>query len=212
MRIKYCILTLWLLFKSCVVYSTEYYCPRTDNFLIEDDAVLRVGYEGIVEPYPSRQHEERMQTHAGDLALKLKDCSVGEVECIEIQQMQTNKTNKIFYLFLPKKLEVWKEYHFRNMRLVTQASVLSPIMSTKGARVPVVQVVLWQNIEGHESPLKLTIKEGKGVVYLDGLDFWGGRFGSGEVCILESEKGFFSSVKILKENIPHVKNKNAEIY
>lgn len=183
------------------VAAYDYYCPRsnilwTEGGMQNGRGNLSMMFGGIDEPFPKSQALLDKELKAGWSVLQLQDCSSAKFECIEVSQYQSRDLYKKFSLFLPKKIKHGKEYKFKNMRLVTDVAVISPYMRGDKSRTPILQATIWQSINGKEVPIKLTVEKGRGVIYWDNLDFWSERFNDGELCVLQTEKGLFSKIKI----------------
>jgi hypothetical protein len=100
--------------------------------------------EGINEPFPAMQSDVGKEPNYGRLNLETKDCSTKEFECIEfIQNRNLFTKEKTFYLFMPRVIQLGKEYTFKNMRLVTSMS-LTIDSRDYSRRSPIIQATIWQ--------------------------------------------------------------------
>lgn len=174
--------------------AAEYYCPRANAYLVQQKPELDNGLiaaEGwLYEPYPKHDFEIGREPNKGKLFFITKDCSVKNVSCIEFVQHQTSRAEKKFMLGLPARLEPGREYRYKNFRIVTDEAAISNM------EVPVIQAVVWQTVNGREFPIKLTVERGRGVTYIDGLDFQSAGFTNPEICFLRTEKGLFSNTEV----------------
>jgi hypothetical protein len=183
-------------------YDSNYYCPRTNIFLEQwpktgkGRSLFGISIAGINEPFPSSKEYFNNLLNEGSLYIDVQDCSTEQFLCLQLDQNQTAQIGKRFFLFLPKTIEVAQEYKFNDMRLLTQSAGLKKTRRRSSGEV--IQAILWQKIDGKEVPIKLTVESRRGVIFIDGLDFWRGRFNGGETCVLQSDTGLFSSVSIKK--------------
>jgi hypothetical protein len=177
--------------------TDSYYCPRSDVFLmqqtptLENEGLISAIGGGVKEPFI------RNQSGRGGEALwfETKGCSTNEYECVEFLQKQFQKPDKHFYLAAPKKISMSGTYHFHNLELIVQRANI-PVEGPSGSNRPAIHVTIWQNINGAEKPIDLTLEYKRGVVFLDGLDFWDQEFGAGETCVLVGRKGLLSNILI----------------
>ena len=182
-------------------FSYEYYCPRS-NIVLSDRPVERgrgkitMGFDGIEEPFPQSPGDVRARSGAGKVFFDTTNCSTNEFECLELVQHQTDLKEKKFFLFLPKRIEVDREYKFRDMKLITRVAAISPYMNGEKSKIPSVQATIWQNIHGIETPIKLTIEKNRGTIFVDGLDFDPEKSTSGELCVLRGKRGIFAGIRI----------------
>lgn len=191
--------------------SADYYCPLSNIYLQEgsDDSIIQAN--STLKPLYLNANNTG-EPNMGQIAFKIHDCSTKDFKCMRVQQAQMGEIRSEFFLILPILIETEKEYTFNGMKVVTQTSELTPIPHKKGLRVPIIQAILWQKINGKETPIKLTIEENIGVTYWSGVDFWSGDIKGGETCTLKSNKGFFSDILIGKELIPHKEYWNTKKY
>ncbi len=59
-----------------------------------------------------------------------------------------------------------------------------------------ITITLWQLIGNKEIPMELTVEEGRGLTYWDGIKWDQDAPGAGEMCVLTPKLGLFSSVSI----------------
>jgi hypothetical protein len=193
MQKKIIFLVSMLIF-SLPALAINYYCPQSDVSLQFNDfgvqgSELTSGISGYSEPFPKALSEVGIS--AGRLNFSVSNCDTSEMYCLRFES--PNKSEQTtFFLFLPRVLEVGKEYSFKGAKLLTQ------IASNSTSEEFFIQGIIWQSIGGQSIPMKMTITRDRGVIYWDGLDFWAGKFSRGETCIAETKKGFFSNVKVKK--------------
>ena len=196
------ILTVFFCLISYQVFGHDYYCSRSDIFLRylpnpgASYASLSSGSDGYSEVYQRTVPDGG--SSVGKITFGISDCSNDKFECLHFLEGQSNKKDFDFYIFLPRLLEANKEYEFKGIKLLTKVAGVSPFMSGGKSKIPIIQATIWQQIDGQETPIKLTVEEKRGVIYWDGLNVWPEKFNIGETCILQSEKGFLSDVKIKK--------------
>jgi hypothetical protein len=187
---------------SANIFAGNYYCPRTNLFLehltndLDPKGLYSSGMEGIDEPFPRAQADIGKEPNYGRLNFETKICSTEDFECIKFTQNRNLfQKESVFYLFMPRVVELGKEYSFKGMRLFTNVSHTAQSGGSSRA-APIIQATIWQKIGEVETPMKLTIENKRGVIFWDGVDFWNGRYNVGETCILQSKKGFFLNVSI----------------
>ena len=144
-----------------------------------------------VTPFPKRFKAEPSDLRtAAKLRWRFADCSDGKFLCVDVVTDGTSAIAEPLRIAVPRSVVVNRTYVFGRVRgLVFEAVMLR--------KRPTAQIVLWQNFAGRDIAVKLTVQQGRGVVFIDGINFWNRQeFELAETCALESPKGWFSSIKV----------------
>jgi hypothetical protein len=200
MKIFYFFLCAIFLSKVTPLIASEYYCPRSnlslDSSATEEELDTSFGGSMSGLAFMRTQDEfwrEGMEA-VGRTFIKLEYCTTKEQYCAHVTIRQMNGTYKKFMIFLPKKIQAGKSYVFNGMNaVVTPAGnpIDGPVLSKH-----LVQVTLWQKIEDVDVPMKFQVEHKRGIVLWDGIDFWAGKYGIGELCILNTPTGLFPDIKV----------------
>jgi hypothetical protein len=184
--------------------SYIYYCPRTNLYLTDRPTQTAYYFEGDKNGAAFPRNIEEYWLNSSYIGTGFIDyddaCTTSEFFCAQVQLKRMDETTINFTMFLPKYIEVGKSYSLKGVNAI--ASPVGDPYINRGWSKNQVQVTLWQLIGGVETPIKLTVEMGRGVVFWDGLDFWSGQYGIGETCFLQSNKGLFPDVKI-KAKFPY---------
>lgn len=186
--------------------SPEYYCPIPDVMVRgePDDAEMKkiifsadLGLLGEAFPRSTSNLTRRRPVISG-FYIDGEVCSNSEFLCLKLTQHQRlpKRMDRKFSIFLPRKLEVNKEYQFENMKMVSDVASKTFSDGTE-AHIPVVQVVIWQKINGSLTPIKLIVEEKRGITYWGGIEFYDESISRGAMCVLQSDTGLFSEVEIV---------------
>lgn len=168
---------------------THYYCPTSDVLLsLTGDTLQAVGYS--LRPFPRGQQDvfrggEDIARYSG---FELTDCATPEFLCVDLASSEVDHTQR---LVVPRVIESVAEYRFADITMLT-----TPTASRNSER-PLAQVVLWSSSAADEDPIKLTIQDGLGIVYLSGITLYTREGLRTEACMLESGKGLLSDVRVL---------------
>lgn len=160
-----------------------YYCPRGNAQLVGNEAFL----EGVaMDPFPSRLGRQVISRHR--LHWDFTDCSDDLFMCYDVEEVPGKQS---FRIFIPREIIVGEAYKHGAATALALGTT-----STNPARTA--QVVIWQKVDGESRPLKLTVQENKGLIFLDGIPI--GAMGRGfGTCSLESTVGYFAGVQIKRE-------------
>jgi hypothetical protein len=171
----------------------HYYCPRGNAQLNGNDHHLT----GVaVTPYPLRLGPAADIQSSKTLYWELSDCSDKQFLCLEAQALRSNRS---FRIFTPRLIEPGATYKLGS-------AIAVAMDSTSNSERSRAQLVIRQEIAGKGVSFKITLEEKRGIVFFDGIDFWGDTefSSSGETCALESRLGYFSEVKILPSSSKHL--------
>jgi hypothetical protein len=162
-----------------------YYCPK-GNGAFTGDAHFMAGR--VNEAFPTRLSSfPAGRLVSPSIEWKLSDCSDERFLCIDIERQKTFPARR---LFVPRRPKIGASYHDGAADALVMGSASSSDDMT-------VQVIVSQEIYGSRLSTKLTLQNGRGVVFIDGLNFWNQiDYRNGETCVLESMSGLFSTVDI----------------
>jgi hypothetical protein len=164
-----------------------YYCPKGNVSVIADDAQM---HGTANEPFPlgpSMNYDSKRSVE-GKLYWQIKDCSNQEFMCYDVSDVSNFKRR----LFVPRHPKLAQIYSYGSAKAYV-------IPSTNSSKLPTIQVVVWQDRGGEKAPLKFTIQQARGSIFIDGLNFWNDRDSSaGETCVLETGSGYFRGIAVPK--------------
>jgi hypothetical protein len=167
--------------------SYRYYCPRSNStYVWSDNSVDIVSGPSL----PFRRTREELHEEPARRSAHTTDCSDATFLCLRVGPAPGQPT---MYVFMPRELEPGRVYRFNGMDAVAYYS------TEIGPPAKDAQVVLWQRLNGRETPATLTISPGRGVIYVDALDLWTPPSlwpPRAEVCVLSSKYGLFKDVRI----------------
>jgi hypothetical protein len=169
----------------------RYYCPRSNTTYVgTHDGVELVS--GPYLPFARTQSAVAIREEPARRSADTKNCSTREFLCLRIEPGSGLAAQ---YLFLPRVIEPGHTYHFDGMDAIAYSTTAEKPPSTQ------VQVILWQRIDGRETPITLTVEQGRGVIYVDGLEIWNSPAlwpPRAELCVLDSEHGVLKNVRVAK--------------
>lgn len=183
-----CVLILW----ACTSHSNagpidegyEYFCPNGNGMLIGNQKYL----EGRVsKSYPDRNADDPSEfILSPPLYWSMVDCSSEQHFCLDITEKPSNMHRRIF---VPRFPIVGRSYSYGDAVAFVSAAATSDATT--------IQVEVSQPRNEGRIVTKMTIRDKRGVVYIDGLNFWDpAAYESGQTCVLQSKTGLFQKVKI----------------
>lgn len=203
MSIRNLLVVLASLTATCA-YAGNYYCSRANVLLREMPyPEFSTGMAGAGAPFPAKLKEIDKEPRSVSVNLVGTKCSTEDFECIKYTEyFGPTKRGKTFFLFSPKKLERYKEYRFNGMVMISENAKVTDSLEN-GA----IQATIWQEFAGKRRPIKLTLQQGHGVVYIDGLRLVEGNDFSNS-CALRGNSGIFSDVAV--QPLSEAINRNSE--
>ncbi len=187
MTIAICCVLLLALMAGANAQETNYnyYCPKGNGALLGNDHFLM---GKMSTPFPAGSASPRPGAmFSQPLNWTLSDCSDRQFICFDAHDAGTNSMRRIF---VPRDPIIGKTYQ-------NASASAFVIGSSSFDKIPTIQVIVSQQVSGHTVALKLTIRQGVGAIYIDGLNFWNSSdYQNGETCALESRVGFFSKTHV----------------
>jgi hypothetical protein len=178
---------------ACCVFSapaqsnSKYYCPKGGGILNVD----ALGMRGAA--FSFARDSEQASDFDPNSPLRnwtVTDCSNQQFYCIDAK-LSDAPTADAFRLFVPHVVTVYKSYEYGSARARS-------IGSTLRVGRPTIEFLIWQSTAQKGVPMKLTIQQGRGVIYIDGMNFWNPpEHGLGESCSLVSKQGLFPSTQVV---------------
>ena len=121
------------------------------------------------------------------MVVSFQNCSDADFFCMDARVRSDDPPLRIF---APRKVETPRIYQSGKARAV----VVPTATENRSQRA---QITIWQPIGLEDVAIKITVEEGRGIIYFDGINFWHpDLFRDGETCALESKAGYFSEIKI----------------
>jgi hypothetical protein len=196
MRILLVTVLSWAIGPTAV--ALDFYCPRADMTL--QSITYREGertehlipFGGFPLHFP--RDVDTLKSHAGEMQginIALDDCSDSKFFCKKVTHKNWEGPSITYFLIVPRKIFRNREYTVNGVRILTRVA-----STIDGKKNPLGQVTLWQKIGETEIPMELSLQEGRGVIYWDGVRFDVEGSREAEMCILTSETGMFSDVRI----------------
>jgi len=185
---------------SGLATAGQYYCPR-GNLSLEllqpkaaagDHGGNILPFGGSALRFPRSIAETK--GNGGDLegiGFKLEDCSDRTFFCVRVVQINWDEPRLEYELVIPRIVRPMQEYSKDGVRITTRHA-----NATLEDEKPLVQATLWQQVNGEPMAMELTVHPKRGVVFWDGVRFTSTVAGNGELCLLVSENGLFSGVKV----------------
>lgn len=163
-----------------------YFCPKGDaRFGGTDNSISGVA----VTPYPTGPGQLLSnQIHISKRLLwQLTSCSNKEFLCLDVTDLKNRTVRR---LFVPRIVEVGSSYRYGPAKAYVIGSAALEMRDTA-------QIIISQEVRGRTIAVKLTLRNNRGAIFIDGINFWDPwDFMSGETCALESTLGYFHGVKI----------------
>jgi hypothetical protein len=167
----------------------KYYCPRANSTYIGSQGKVQI-VSGPYLPFPRTQAGVGGQDEPTRRSAKTRDCSTADFVCLFVEP---GLGLAGLYLFLPRVIEPGRTYKFNNMDAITYYA------TSEGPPPAQAQVVLWQRVDGRETPIALTVDQARGVIYIDGLELWNSTAlwpSRAQTCVLVSGRGLFKGVRL----------------
>jgi len=184
---------------QCAAFNM--YCPRSNLKFSQNSPALPdltreivlVTNAGAPMFFPRTARELRGGADdVSGIAMTLTDCSTSTFLCRRVTLNVWEEPATIFYLVMPKVIRPRQEFDFQGVHIVTRVAAITRKQSEQ-----TFQLTLWQLIDGRSVPMELTIQEGKGMIYWDGIRLSkDDGTNEPELCVLDSEVGLFSSAKL----------------
>jgi hypothetical protein len=172
----------------------EYFCPKGRDMLrVNENHLFGSSYTAFPNKPVGNQSASNERSPVFELFFT--DCSNAEFYCLDGRKTHGDIAGEPLRIVVPRQVVVGPALEFGRVRVLSYGS-LSTVKN------PAVELVLWQQYMGKDFAIKLTVEQGRGIVYITGLNFWNpGQFEQGESCALESPKGLFSSVRVARTKV-----------
>lgn len=164
----------------------NYYCPKGNVSFTGSKG----GISGrAMSPFLSaRDLATSAARYSKLLSFQIKDCSDSKYLCMDMSDTDRNFSHR---LFVPRTISVGATYQYGG-------STAYVVPSTAADHKATVQVIDSEMVGGRLVSMKLTIRDGRGAIFLDGVNFWNpDDYISGETCVLESDEGFFAAARVM---------------
>jgi hypothetical protein len=162
----------------------EYFCPKGNGMLIGNNMYL----SGQVARFiPDRRSKDPSEFRLSPpLDWTFVDCSDESYVCVDATEEASKARRR---LFVPRNPVVGQSYSLGDAVAFVSAAATSDSST--------MQVEISQPRDGGTIATKLTIRDGRGAIFLDGINFWEpNAYQLGETCALQSKKGLFSGVRV----------------
>lgn len=158
----------------------HYFCPKGNVDLLASENKL----EGrAVEPFPIRPGLNGRQSEG--FSWQLTDCSNAQFLCYDANNWYPARR-----IFVPRHPKVGATYRYGEATAYVTGAAMPD-------RPPTVQIIISQKHGAWQGAIKLTLQTYRGVIFIDGLNFWRpDDFSSGETCALTSKTGYFKEVLV----------------
>jgi hypothetical protein len=182
-----------------VALSAQMYCPR-GNLLLRttSETETNPGERSFLtissdwpENFPASGKDIKVGGDISTASIEMADCSDRKFLCKSARIVDRHDEVQQFYLVVPRVVEVGREYTYRGVKLITRAAIYP-----RSEHLLAVKITLWQKIGGVEAPMELTVQDGRGVTYWDGVKFDLRQTGNGELCVTTSDTGLFGSLTV----------------